>query len=72
VERMKRVRIFNPLHDWGHEKWSHNLPDACWLHQVIGGKKGWQGAGHFWHIGLVEDKLCRATSIHLRVACSAH
>jgi hypothetical protein len=79
VERMKRVRIFNPLHvltnkiwvsdiegasrlddiqvvsapsddgaDWGHEKRSHNLPDASWLHQVIGGKEGWQGTGHFW------------------------
>ena len=43
--------------DWGHVKRSHNLPDACWLHQAIGGKKGWQGAGRFWHIGLVEGKL---------------
>jgi hypothetical protein len=34
--------------DWGHEKQSHKVPDSCWLHQDIGGLKGWQGEGLVW------------------------
>ncbi len=34
--------------DWGHENQSHNVPDSCWLHQAIGGKKGWQREGLVW------------------------
>ena len=38
-----------------------DVPDSCRLHQGIHwwkermarGKKGWQGEGHFWHVGLV-------------------
>ena len=51
VERMKRVRIFNPLQDI-----------------QVGSAPSDYGADGL----VVEGKLYKDTSIHLRVACSAH
>ena len=49
--------------DWDDENRSHQVPDSCWLHQVIRGKEGYQQEGHVRLIWLVEVKLCNTTSI---------
>ena len=63
VERMKRVRIFNPLRVLGN---NISVPDIKGL-KILKAR-----GGHFRHVRLGEGKLCKTTSIHLRVACSAH